>query len=72
MVTKDQVLELVAYESLRGGQISYQDLMDEFDLSIGASCDYLKRLWRDRLSEMISRRPKEFKHRLYLGESCWA
>ena len=69
MVTKDQVLELVAYESRRGGNISYEDLMEEFDLSVGASCDHLKRLWEQRLIESVSRRHKGFKHRLHPGET---
>ncbi len=64
MITKHEVLEFIAQETRQGHSVSFEDLSEEFGLSLQAACDHLKRLWRDRLIEATSHRPKGFKFRL--------
>ncbi len=44
MVTKREVLELMAVNAREGRFTSFEDLIEEFGLSRGAACDHLKRL----------------------------
>ena len=69
MVTQLKVLKFIAAETEDGRSTSFQDLAKEFWLSPEAACDHLKRLWRERLIETVSFRPKRFHSRLQPGES---
>jgi len=69
MVRRFQVLKLIACETRKGRAMRYRDLMEAYNLSLESACDHLKRLWRDRLIETGTRRPRGFKHRAYPGET---
>ena len=49
MVTKREVLELIADRSRDGKETSFRTLVWELDLSEEAACSHLRRLWRERL-----------------------
>ncbi len=69
MVTKREVLELIAVNARESRFTSFEDLIDEFGLSRGAACDHLKRLWENRLIQTRTRRPKGFEFQLLPQES---
>ncbi len=69
MVKQREVLKFIAKQTGQGRSISFMDLVHEFDLSPEAGCDYLKRLWRERLIESLSPRPYRFHYRTRPGES---
>ena len=69
MVTKQDVLELIAERSREGKPTSFRTLVREFDLSEEAACDHLRRLWQQRLIETSQLREPEFRFRLTSGES---
>lgn len=56
MVTKREVLELVAARTREGKATSYRSLIWPLGLSEDAACDHLKRLWQQRLIECTSAR----------------
>src|SRR5438477_7428503 len=70
MVTKPEVLKLVAQRSRDNRATSYRTVVREFlDISAEAACDHLKRLWRQRLIEPSGPREAEYLYRLEPGES---
>ncbi len=69
MVRQRRVLKFIAGQRGKGRPITFEDLAQEFDLSPEAACDYLKRLWRERLIETVTNRPYRFYYRVRPGES---
>ena len=57
MVTKREVLELIASRTKRNRITSYRTLVQRFDLTEGAACLHLKRLWERRLIQSGLRFP---------------
>jgi hypothetical protein len=68
MSNKKQILEFIQERTRAGGTVSYQTLVNRCDLTPETACDYLKRLWRERLIECADRPPR-FHFRLEPGES---
>ena len=68
MEQKRQVLEFIRERTREGLSVSYRTLERRCDMSPETACDYLKRLWRERLIE-TSERPPRFHYRLGPGES---
>src|SRR5436309_14980940 len=68
MVTKREVLELIAERSEDGRKTSYRSLMRWLPLSFEAACGHLERLWRERLIEATTPRLPGFRFRLEPGE----
>jgi len=68
MVTKREVLELIAERSEAGRRTSFRSLLRWLPLSFEAACAHLERLWRERLIEATTSRPPQFKFRLEPGE----
>ena len=69
MVTKREVLELVAERTREGKPTTYRNLPRLVDLSEDAACDHLRRLWQQRLIECTSERHAGFEFRLETHES---
>ena len=69
MVTKREVLELVAERAREGKATTYRNLPRSLDLSEDAACDHLRRLWQQRLIECTSERNPGFEFRLESHES---
>lgn len=70
MVTQSRVLKFFEKRVAEGRPaLSYEDLVREFPLSPEAACDHLKRLWRERLIEAVTFRPRRFRFRLQAEES---
>jgi DNA-binding IclR family transcriptional regulator len=63
-----EILELIAARAHEGRTTSFRTLARELDLSEESACEYLKRLWRERLINS-SDRPPRFAFRLGPGES---
>lgn len=68
MVTKREVLELIAGRSEGGRETSYRSLVRRLPLSFEAACAHLERLWLERLIEATTSRPVRFRFRLEPGE----
>lgn len=68
MVTKREVLELIAERSEGGRRTSFRSLVRWLPLSIEAACAHLERLWRERLIEATTPRLPQFRFRLEPGE----
>jgi hypothetical protein len=68
MVTKREVLELIADRSRDGKDTSFRSLVRDLDLSEEAACSHLRRLWRERLIRSPGRR-FGYRFQLELGES---
>jgi DNA-binding IclR family transcriptional regulator len=68
MSEKKQILEFIEERSREGRTVSYLTLVRQCDLTPETACDYLKRLWRERLVECADRPPR-FHFRLEPGES---
>jgi len=68
MPKKIDVLEVIARRSGDGRSTSFKSLVLELGLSEELACDYLKRLWRERLIKSAER-PSRFRFRLEPGES---
>jgi hypothetical protein len=68
MVTKREVLELIARRSEHSRNTSYRSLVRWLPLSFEAACAHLERLWRERLIEATTPRPPRFRFRLEPGE----
>ncbi len=64
MVGKREVLELIARRSRLDRPTSYQTLVRRLPLSFEAACAHLQRLWRERLIEATTPRPRGFRFRL--------
>ena len=69
MVTKREVLDLVAERTREGKPTTYRHLPWPLDLSEDAACDHLKRLWQQRLIECTGERRRGFEFRLAAHES---
>jgi len=68
VVTKREVLELIAERSEGGRRTSFRSLVRWLPLSIEAACAHLERLWRERLIEATTPRLPQFRFRLEPGE----
>ncbi len=68
MVTKREVLELIAERSRDNRKTSYRSVVRWLPLSFEAACAHLERLWRERLIEATTPRPPRFRYRLEPGE----
>jgi hypothetical protein len=64
MVTKREVLELIAERSEGGRSTSYRSLVRRLPLPFEAACGHLERLWRERLIESTTPRLPRFRFRL--------
>jgi hypothetical protein len=64
MVTKRQVLELIAERSADGRKTSYRSVVRWLPLSFEGACAHLERLWRERLIEATTPRQPRFRFRL--------
>ena len=69
VIRKWEIIEFLRDESQAGRPVSFEDLIDEFDLIPEAACGHLSRLWRERLIESNSQRPRQFRFRLQPDES---
>ena len=69
MVTKRDVLRLVAERGREKKRTSYRSVVREFELSEEAACDHLRRLWEQRLIETSKLREPQSRFRLTSGES---
>ena len=68
MVTKREVLDLIAGRSEDDRQTSYRSLVRWLPLSFEAACAHLERLWCERLIEATTPRSPRFRFRLEPGE----
>ncbi len=68
ITARRKILDLVAARTREGRPTSFRTLVRELDLSEEGACDYLKRLWRERLVKS-SERSVRFRFRLEPGES---
>jgi len=68
MSDKKQILEFIEKRTRDGRTVSYLTLVSQCGLTAETACDYLKRLWRERLIECADRPPR-FHFRLGQGES---
>jgi len=68
MVTKREVLELIAERSEGSRHTSYRSLVRQLPLSFETACGHLERLWRERLIEATTPRMPRFRFRLEPGE----
>jgi DNA-binding IclR family transcriptional regulator len=63
-----EILKLIAARTREGQATSFRTLARELGLSEESACEYLKRLWRERLLKSLER-PERFAFRLGPGES---
>jgi len=68
MVTRREILELIAGRSEDSRRTSYRSLVRWLPLSLEAACGHLERLWRERLIEATTPRLPRFRFRLEPGE----
>ena len=68
MSDKKEILEFINQRTREGRSVSYQTLVQRCGLTPETACDYLKRLWRERLIECADRPPR-FHFRQGPGES---
>ena len=68
MSDKNQILEFIEKRTREGRTVSFQTLVNLCGLIPETACDYIKRLWRERLIECADRPPR-FHFRLGPGES---
>jgi DNA-binding IclR family transcriptional regulator len=68
MSDKNEILEFIEKRTREGQTVSYLTLVNQCGLTPETACDYLKRLWRERLLECADRPPR-FHFRLGPGES---
>lgn len=68
MSDKKQILEFIEKRTREGRMVSFQTLVNRCGLTPETACDYLKRLWRERLIE-CGDRPPRFHFRLGPEES---
>ena len=68
MSDKKQILEFIEKRTREGRTVSYMTLVNQCGRTPETACDYLKRLWRERLIECADR-PPLFHFRLGPGES---
>ena len=68
MSDKNQILEFIGKQTREGRTVSYLTLVNKCGLTPETACDYLKRLWRERLIK-CGDRPPRFHFRLGPGES---
>jgi len=68
VTTRREILELIAARTREGRTTSFRTLVRELSLSEESACEYLKRLWRERLLKSPDR-PTRFAFRLEPGES---
>ena len=69
MVTKRDVLGLVAERTRDGKPTSFRTVVRDLWSSDEAACDHLRRLWQQRLIEPSELREPEARFRLKPGES---
>ena len=69
MVTKRDVLRLIAERSREKKRTSYRSVVREFELSDESACDHLRRLWQHRLIESSEVRDPGWAYRLRPRES---
>jgi predicted ArsR family transcriptional regulator len=68
MVTQREVLTFIDKRTAEGPAVTAQDLARKFWVSPDCACGHLRRLWRERLVETVSARPRGFRFRLEPGE----
>lgn len=68
IVTRREILKLIAARTRSGQTTSFRTLVWKLDLSKESACEYLKRLWRERLLRSLDR-ATGFGFRLGPGES---
>jgi hypothetical protein len=68
IVTQEMVLKLMAQRKREGRSTSIRTLIREWDLSEAAASGPLQRLWRERLIEATTERPRGRRFRLEPGE----
>ena len=68
VTNRRDILKLIAARTREGRTASYRTLVRELDLSEESACEYLKRLWRERLLKSPDR-PEGFAFRLGPTES---
>lgn len=69
MIKRPYILRFFARSDRMNKSVSFQDLVEVFELSSEAACGHLARLWRDRLVMDVSSGHRRFKFRLERGES---
>src|SRR5437867_6774499 len=67
VTNRRDILKLIAARTREGRTASYRTLVRELDLSEESACEYLKRLWRERLLNRPDR-PGGFPFRLRPGD----
>ena len=69
MVTQLEVLTFIAKRTTAGHAVTAEDLAREFWMSPDAAVGHLRRVWRERLVEALSMRPRRFRFRPEPGEA---